>query len=203
MEPRVLNLSAFGDVIENPKDKKDTSSSEEPQRALPAPQKLPIAIDTDDSKYADSRDSGLDFRAIIAQRKPENDKETKYGKLVKMVLQNMSQTKLLHWQCQLYGQHKALDELFNNIIEIGDTLVETVMGKYGRPVLSEEDLNIKLYNFADPKNGDLSKFIDDLYKCYRDECRSYFDEKSDSEILNIIDEMIATVDQTKYLISLR
>lgn len=203
MDPRVLNLSAFGDVIENPKDKKDTSSSEEPQRALPAPQKLPIAIDTDDSKYTDSPDSGLDFRAIIAQKKIVDDKETKYGKIVKMVLQNMSQTKLLHWQCLLYGQHKALDELFNNLIELGDTLIETLMGKYGRPVLSGDDLNITLYNFEDAKNGDLSKFMNDLYKCYRDECRSCFDEESDSEILNIVDEIIATVDQTKYLISLR
>ena len=216
MDPRVLNLSAFGDVIENPKDKKDTVPVEEPQRALPPPERLATPDDVDDFEYTDSPEKSLDFRAVIARNKPEASVLTKYGKtfsddhdaakyghLVKMVLQNMSQTKLLHWQCQLYGQHKALDKLFNKIIEIGDTLVETVMGKYGRPVLSDDDLNIKLYNFADPKNGDLTKFMDDLYKCYKVDCSSHFDEKSDSEILNIIDEIVAKIDQTKYLISLR
>ncbi len=197
MEPRVLNLSAFGDVIENPRDKKDTMSTEEPQKALPAPR------DADDFKYVDSPERSLDFRSVIAKNKTEGTKENKHGKVVKMVLQNMSQTKLLHWQCQLYGQHKALDDLFNNIIEIGDTLIETIMGKYGGPILDSDDLNITLYNFENAKNGDLSKFIDDLYRCYREDCRSHFDEKSDSEIVNIIDEMIAAVDQTKYLISLR
>jgi hypothetical protein len=197
MEPRVLNLSAFGDVIEDPKYKKDTMSTEEPQKALPAPS------DVDDFKYMDSPERSLDFRSVIAKNKTELTKENKHGKVVKMVLQNMSQTKLLHWQCQLYGQHIALDELFNQIRKIGDTLIETIMGKYGRPILDSEDLNITLYNFEDAKNGDLSKFIDDLYRCYREECRSHFDEKSDSEIVNIIDEIIAAVDQTKYLISLR
>jgi len=127
----------------------------------------------------------------------------KYGTVTKMVLQNMSQTKLLHWQCKLYGQHKALDKLFKNIIQIGDTLVETIMGKYGRPVLSDADLNIKLYNFENPDSGDLARFIDDMYKCYRTDCRTYFNLDEDSEILNIVDEMLGAVDQTKYLISLR
>lgn len=190
MDPRVLNLSAFGDVIKNPKDSKEVDS-EEPQIALPPPSRFPKPEDFDHLTF--TRDS----------KKQEKEDVTKYGRVTQMVLQNMAQTKLLHWQSMLYGQHKALDKLFGSIIKIGDTLVETLMGKYGRPILTNEELTIKLYNFEDAKNGDLSRFIDDLYKCYRDECRSCFDQNSDSEIINIIDEMLAAVDQTKYLISLR
>ena len=127
----------------------------------------------------------------------------KYGHIIKMVLQNMSQTKLLHWQCALYGQHKALDKLFNNIIEIGDTLAESIMGKYGKPVLSDGHLNLKLMNFDNPAEGDLSEFMDHLYKCYAVDCKSLLDGDKDVELINIVDEMIAAVDQTKYLISLR
>ena len=127
----------------------------------------------------------------------------KYGHIIKMVLQNMSQTKLLHWQCALYGQHKALDKLFNNIIKIGDTLAESVMGKYGKPVLSDGHLNLKLMNFDNPAEGDLSEFMDHLYKCYAVDCKSLLDGDKDVELINIVDEMIAAVDQTKYLISLR
>ena len=203
MDPRVLNLTAFGDVLKNPKDSKNDEPDTEPQRALPPPVSLPAPEEEDDFRYVDSPEKSMDFRTVIAQKKPSDSNGSKYGKVTKMVLQNMSQTKLLHWQCMLYGQHKALDGLFDSIIEIGDTLIETLMGKYGRPVLTGDDLNIKLYNFEDAKNGDLSKFMEDIYKCYREDCRSYFSEENDTEILNIIDEMIGAIDQTKYLISLR
>jgi DNA-binding ferritin-like protein len=136
----------------------------------------------------------------VQSQSPEEDK---YGHIFKMILQNMSQTKLLHWQCALYGQHKALDKLFNNIIKIGDTLAESIMGKYGKPVLSDGHLNLKLMNFNNPAEGDLSEFMNHLYKCYAVDCKALLDGDKDVELINIVDEMIAAVDQTKYLISLR
>ena len=121
----------------------------------------------------------------------------------KMILQNVVQTKLLHWQSHFYGQHKALDELFDGLIDKGDTLAESIMGKYGRPVLTEEQLCLTLMNYNNPEKGDLSDFMDHLYKCYAIECKSLFEEGKDSEILNIMEEIIALVDKIKYLISLR
>ena len=129
--------------------------------------------------------------------------ENKYGHIFKMLLQNSAQTKLLHWQCALYGQHKALDKLFKNIIGLGDGLAESIMGKYGKPVLNNDQLCLKLMNFENPKDGDLSQYMEHLYKCYSVDCKSLLDENSDSELINILDEIIAAIDQTKYLISLR
>jgi hypothetical protein len=196
MEPRVLNLSAFGEVIDNPKNKQNRELPQEPQKALPP-------ADVDDFKYADSPESDFDFKSVVRSKKVSDDNGSKYGKVVSKLLQNISQTKLLHWQCLLYGQHKALNKLFDVLVDKGDTLIEAVMGKYGRPTLGDDDLNIKLYNFVDPKEGDLTEFMEHLYQCYRVDCRSYFDEEKDSEIVNIIDEIIGSIDQTKYLISLR
>ena len=163
---KVLNLSAFGEIMKKP-----------------------------------NNTIGMHQGNINVQATPQSS--DKYGHIIKMVLQNMSQTKLLHWQCALYGQHKALDGLFENIIEIGDTLAESIMGKYGKPVLSDGHLNLKLMNFDNPAEGDLSEFMDHLYKCYAVDCKSLLDGDKDVELINIIDEMIAAVDQTKYLISLR
>ena len=129
--------------------------------------------------------------------------ESKYAYVFKMVLQNVVQTKLLHWQSHFYGQHKALDELFEGLIEKGDTLAETIMGKYGRPVLTKDQLCLVLMNYSNPEKGDLSDFTDHLYKCYAVECKSLFDEGRDPEILNIVDEIISLVDKIKYLITLR
>ena len=164
---KVLNLSAFGEILKKPANE--------------------ITVQSD----------------VIPAAPAQSESEDKYGYIFKMVLQNMIQTKLLHWQCALYGQHKALDGLFDSIIEIGDTLAESIMGKYGKPVLSDKNLSMKLMNFKNPGEGNLSEFMDHLYKCYAVDCKSLLEEGKDTELINIIDEMIAAVDQTKYLISLR
>lgn len=165
---RILNLSAFGDVIHredvNPVDRDEETNVESPK------------LDGTEGKYA---------------------------YVFKMILQNISQTKLLHWQSMMYGQHKALDELFEGLIDKGDELAESVMGKYGRPVLNDDQLCLNLMNYNNPEKGDLSDFMDHLYKCYSLECKSIFEEGKDSEIINILDEIIALVDKVKYLISLR
>jgi DNA-binding ferritin-like protein len=136
------------------------------------------------------------------QSKPDGT-EGKYAYVFKMILQNTVQAKLLHWQSHLYGQHKALDKLFDGLIDKGDTLAETIMGKYGRPILTEDQLCLKLMNYNNPEKGDLSDFMDHLYKCYAIDCKSLFEQGKDSEILNIIEEIIALADKIKYLISLR
>jgi len=136
------------------------------------------------------------------QSKPDGT-EGKYAYVFKMILQNTVQAKLLHWQSHLYGQHKALDKLFDGLIDKGDTLAETIMGKYGRPILTEDQLCLKLMNYNNPEKGDLSDFMDHLYKCYAIDCKSLFEQGKDSEILNTIEEIIALVDKIKYLISLR
>jgi DNA-binding ferritin-like protein len=121
-----------------------------------------------------------------------------YETVFKNILENIVQTKLLHWQTYKYSQHKALDKLFDSLIDLGDELAESIMGKYGRPHLSEENLCLQLFNY----DGDLSRFMDNLYSCYRNDCRCLFDENKDSELLNIIDEIINLIDKIKYLLTL-
>ena len=121
-----------------------------------------------------------------------------YETVFKNILENIVQTKLLHWQTYKYSQHKALDKLFDSLIDLGDELAESIMGKYGRPHLSEENLCLQLFNY----DGDLSRFMDNLYSCYRNDCRCLFDENKDSELLNIIDEIISQIDKIKYLLTL-
>lgn len=136
-------------------------------------------------------------------KKPEASMNKSYSVVFSKVLQNTAQAKLLHWQSKMYGQHKALDKLFEGLIDLGDGLAESIMGKYGRPSLSEDELCLKLMNFESPETGDLSKFMDHLCKCYSQDCRSLFDPVKDSEIINILDEIVALLDKTKYLLTLK
>jgi hypothetical protein len=144
---------------------------------------------------------------MVANKKPEDnvssEEANKYGHIFKMIMQNTAQIKLLHWQAYTYGQHKALDKLFGKFLDLSDSLAEVIMGKYGKPVLSDDNLSIKIMNFNDPEKCDLKKFMDVMHKCYAIDCRALLDENSDSEIFNILDEIVALVDQTRYLLTLR
>lgn len=132
-----------------------------------------------------------------------SDESNKYGHIFKIIMQNTAQIKLLHWQAYSYGQHKALDKLFEAFIDLSDSLAEVIMGKYGKPILSEDNLTLTIGNFDEPEKCDLKPFMDRMYKNYSIDCRSILDENSDSEIFNILDEIVALVDQTRYLLTLR
>ena len=173
MDRRVINLNAFGEEV--------------------LPKEVERKFFSDDSDVEYTRTEERPFRKTI-----DESTKHKYETVFKNILQNVSQAKLLHWQTPKYAQHKALDKLFESLIDLGDNLAESIMGKYGRPHLSEENLCLKLFNY----NNNLSYFMDELYSCYRNECRCLFEENKDSELLNIIDEIISLIDRIKYLLTL-
>lgn len=159
------------------------------------------------------------FGEVIPKRKDQEDitfnsfikgdetpnKEVEYsGKVsdlvARKVLMHALQIKLFHWQTMSYAEHKALDKAFENIVDLGDDLVETVMGKYGRPMLSEGK-SIELSNY--PESKSCLDQISEMRDCYCNEIRSMLSPDKDSEILNIVDEIIAMFDKTMYLLSLK
>jgi hypothetical protein len=120
------------------------------------------------------------------------------------VLMHMAQTKLLHWQTKSRAEHEALDVLFGDLVKIGDQLVESVMGKYGRPELTPGEVNFTLSNYENPENPDgLPIFISNIDNCFRNECSSLFSTEKDPEIHNIIQEILGVIDNISYLLTLR
>src|SRR6056300_1477720 len=160
----VLNLSAFGEIIPGKKGEKEDitfkSFMKEPEREN---------IDTSDVPKDDRPENPVSFVAMKA-------------------LLHSSQIKLLHWQTKSYAEHKALDDLFNGIVNLQDELVEVIMGKYGRPTLEGDMSTLSLYNYADCECMEAIKKIKD---CYSEGCKGYFSAEEDPEILNILDEVIA------------
>ena len=175
----VVNLSAFGDIIEKPK--KEEGGNEF------------ITFDQMRSNMTQAP-SGSE---------PEAEDKKSFAPIFSKILMNSAQIKLLHWQTNFYGQHKALDAFQHEFNEVTDKLAESIMGKYGKPTLSDTDGDLKISNYKNPENADLSEFLAHLYECYDKDCRSYFSEEKDQEIINIIDEIVALIDQNKYLLSLK
>jgi len=105
------------------------------------------------------------------------------------------QVQMFHWQALSYKEHKIFDTLGDDFKELGDKLVEVISGVYGRVNLPV-DLNIPLRNYSEL---DPIGFIDqaiDIYKVYQTNI-----VQEQSEIVGIIDDIVALFNQTKYLLS--
>lgn len=123
-----------------------------------------------------------------------------HGRMVNRILYIQAQTKLLHWQTFSVNQHKNLDKLHKDFLGLSDQLVEVVAGKYGRPKLTKEECCFEIQNYRHHEEG-MSSFMCYLYEVFTQEIKPCFNKEKDSEILNIIDEIVAMIDQYTYLFS--
>ena len=197
-QDNVLSLNAFGDLIE-PKGKREYKQ-EEPIAPVPdAMDKeiIPLTVVTKAEK------------PVLLPDSPEESGRNSRGsrqanQVAAKVLMHMAQTKLLHWQTKSRVEHEALDVLFGDLVKIGDQLVESVMGKDGRPELTPEQATFTLSNYENPENPDgLPRFINSIDNCFRNECSSLFSQEKDPEIHNIIQEILGVIDNVSYLLTLQ
>ena len=199
-QDNVLNLNAFGELIE-PRGKR----SYDTQPPVPQP---PAVVEPPKEVIPLTRVTPGEKPEILPTKEEKSGRYSRGSKqanhVASKVLHHFSQTKLLHWQTSSQSEHVYLDKLFGELVDLGDELVESVMGKYGRPELSAEESNFTLSNYENPENPDgLPRFLSNLDNCFRNECAPLFSEKTDPEIHNIIQEILGKIDQISYLLTLR
>ena len=119
--------------------------------------------------------------------------------IVTKLLTYQNQVKILHWQTTSYAEHKTLDGLYGNLSEQIDEFVETFMGKYGR-IIAQTNFNLTLENY---KNMSPMSLILDMENYLINELPTMLDAKKDTDLLNIRDEILGSVNQTKYLLTLK
>ena len=108
------------------------------------------------------------------------------------------QIKLYHWQTHSFSQHKATDDLLDSLDKAIDEYVETYMGKHGRPKMGTRNNTIRLQNM---NSKTVTKFIK--------ECISYLEgpfakklKPTDTDLLNLRDEMLGDLHKVLYLFTL-
>jgi hypothetical protein len=111
--------------------------------------------------------------------------------IVTKLLTFQNQIKILHWQTTSYAEHKTLDGLFD---DLGGTI-----DKYGR-VLAQSNFNLTLQNYNALAPMDL---MNQMAAYFINELPTMLDAKKDTDLLNIRDEMLGNVNQTKYLLTLK
>ena len=120
------------------------------------------------------------------------------GEIIQTTLMQMqNQYKILHWQTMSFSQHKSFDEIVSSLSGHIDEFIETYMGKYGR-VIAAGTFNITLANYKDADFITLT----DSYINFMIELSNMLDASKDSDLLNIRDEILGSLNQLKYLLTL-
>jgi DNA-binding ferritin-like protein len=118
--------------------------------------------------------------------------------IVRYMLQMLMTVKLYHWNTLSYATHKATDDLYGELNTLIDQFVETLLGKTKRERIETKTLLLKTFK-------DNSEFERELesYKKYMMDLGKKFNQKENSDILNIRDEILATLNKISYLLTLK
>ena len=119
--------------------------------------------------------------------------------IVSTFLGVQSQFKVLHWQTQSYSKHNAYGGAYDSFSDLSDKFMEVYMGKYGRVALDGENDAIQLSNIGEMN---VDEFVDTVVE-FLCSLTNQLNDKRDSDLLNIRDEMLAEVNKLKYLLTLK
>lgn len=114
------------------------------------------------------------------------------------LVQIQLQFKFLHWQTFGDAKHKAYGDIYDSLGDLIDTFVETMMGKYGR-VEFEPEFSIL---FQDIKALSVQNFMDGITE-FLVEMTDHLDSRYDTDLLNLRDEMLGSINQLKYRLTLK
>ena len=117
--------------------------------------------------------------------------------IVKVFLEMLNMVKLYHWKTFSYSQHKATDELYAKLNKNIDSFIEVLIGKEERRIKMLE----KRIDLIEPSNTrDFKSRIYD-YREFLIDINLYFDEKKDTDLLSIRDEILSDINQFLYLMT--
>jgi DNA-binding ferritin-like protein len=104
--------------------------------------------------------------------------------------------KTFHWLTKSYPKHKATDKLYDSLNDNIDKFIEVYIGKYERPIIKHESIAFK--HMTD------SEFIAYLkkYIAFFEKDLVHYIKATDTDLLNIRDEIVGNINQTLYLFTL-
>lgn len=109
----------------------------------------------------------------------------------------LGQIKVYHWTTMKYSVHKALDELHANLSSNIDDIIESYIGKSNiQPI---KNFNIQMS--ANTNANNLIVFLEEEKINIKNIRNKHF--KKCSELQNIIDEMLSSINKTIYLCKLQ
>ena len=104
-----------------------------------------------------------------------------------------SQLKIMHWGTESYAEHNAFGSTYGSIDEGLDSLVESYQGYHGR---IDFGCGCEFISF---KNVECDSWLNSMLECLN----TLREMVKESDLQNLIDELIAAVSKLKYLLTLK
>ena len=150
-----------------------------------------------------SRKSGRS--SVNKTRKNKSSSNSAKKHMITYMLQMLMTVKLYHWNTLSFSTHKATDELYGTLNTLIDQFVEVLLGKHNN--VSErnkhEILTIKTLHLHTYKDNGKFKQQLEMYKKYLVGLSKQFSNGENTDLLNIRDEILATLNKISYLLTLK
>lgn len=117
---------------------------------------------------------------------------TKAEEFVSKVLFDRDAAHIAHWKTKSYAEHKALNEFYDEVLELIDGFVEQYQGYYGKRMEITR------------KDGDASEICDALEASaeWIERMRYEICDKDETPLQNTIDEVVRQYQSTLYMLTL-
>ena len=133
---------------------------------------------------------------------------TEASNILRELLFFQTQIRLYHWSTKVYARHVASGNLYTNVDEFIDKFVEVYMGKFNGGHLKGipfkyEKMNIELYNMDDE---DIVECLNDLKDVLVNQVYPWLSNMphhTNTDLKNLVDDLMGNVNQTLYLFTLQ
>lgn len=144
-------------------------------------------------------------RSSVNKTRKHSGSVSSKKQIVTHMLQMLMTVKLYHWNTLSFSTHKATDELYGSLNTLIDQFVEVLLGKHNN--VSErnkqEILAVKILHLHTYKDNGKFKHQLETYKKYLIGLNKHFSQSENSDLLNIRDEILATLNKISYLLTLK
>lgn len=105
-----------------------------------------------------------------------------------------SSLKLYHWKTSMYPRHISSGDLFDTVISTTDKFMETYFGKYGKGQIASLECSADLYD-----DREVVSFLKEAIMFLNDLVKNRLVKDTDTDLLNIRDDLVGSINKTLYL----
>lgn len=118
-------------------------------------------------------------------------------KTATILFHSRQQAHFWHLETKSFAEHKCLNEYYDGILELTDKLLETYLGKGKKIDFGKIRMTFNTYS-----RERMIEYFKKLAR-YVARCKKTMDKPSDGDVANIMDEILALINKTLYLLSLK
>jgi hypothetical protein len=118
-------------------------------------------------------------------------------KLAVTLFHARQQAHFWHLETKSFAEHKALNEFYDEILNLTDELLEAYLGKNERINFGEIKMTFKSY--SEENVNDYFKRLENFVKS----SRKKIEEEKNFDIVSLIDDILVLINKTTYLLTLK